>query len=58
MAPVSAVAAARRHGTRIETARFRQEQKDNVPRACQVYLRVIMVRRACPAAVRTIWEHA
>jgi len=57
-APVSTVAAARRHGTRIETARFRREQKDNVPWACQVYLCVIMVRRACPVAVRTMWEHA
>jgi len=55
-APVSAVAAALRHGTRIETARFRQEQKDNVPQACQVYLCMIMVRRACPSAVRTIWD--
>ncbi|CAG9242264.1 hypothetical protein BDI4_1160004 [Burkholderia diffusa] len=51
----------RRH---IATARavkrraFRQEQKHNVPHACQVYLCMIMVRRAFPGPVRTMWDHA
>jgi len=55
------MAKAHRHGMsrmRIETARFRQERKDNVPQACQVYLCMLVVRRACPAPVRTIWDRA